>query len=667
MIDTVIPSSEVSGGVPETASVIQVGMLLGCSTATVKRKCLSGEFKTRKVVANGGNQYEVFVTSLPLHAQSAHYIANQPRLTPAELEAKRLATIAAGREKTLPWSNEQHHARWDAYARTNGKLKKKALIRLELMQLDAALQESGLTAPQAEKVVCEKFNISPATLWRYRELVRYQSRHDWLPALLPGTKGKPPAADFSPAAFAWMKQEWGCESKPALADVYQRCQVIAPENGWVIPSYSTVKRLFEKLDRSWVLLSREGTKKATALLVPAQQRDYSKLKAHGLWSSDGHKLDVMTRFPSGHIGRAILVLWYDQRTRYVLGYALSQVENADVIRLALRNSMMNSNAVPVEVLIDNGRGYTSSLISGGTPNRYRGKVKEGEPLGILTQMAVAIHYSLPGHGQSKPLERLWGALASISKQRQFAGAYCGNNTLNKPEEFDASKAVDIALVEAAIVEFIERHNNRAHRGDGMDGKSPRAMMEELLKTTVVTQPTKEQLRLCLLAAESVRLAPDHSITILGNRYWSEELAKLKTRGPYRVYFNPESAIEPVFVYDGDTFLCEAPCIAKTGFQDQEAAKTHARAKSQRMKADKLRKKAQDDMDKSRMWGSDKPASPPVAQAGMALPVPKVAKPLRTVEDLRQTKPAPTTPDDDGELTREQYLEARDRIEKQRWG
>jgi len=652
---------------PESVAPADLARYMGVDKSTITRRIASGMYEAKKVTGNGGERFEILVNTLPEQAKLACYIANQPRLTQAEIEAKRYAAIEAGREKTLPWTNEQHHARWEAYARTNGKLKKKALERLEIIQLDTALQESGLTAPQAEKVVGEKFSISQTTLWRYRTSVLNQSRHDWLPALLPGTKGKPPAADFSSAAFAWMKQEWGCESKPALADVYQRAQVIAPENGWVIPSYSTVKRLFEKLDRSWVLLSREGVKKATALLVPAQQRDYSQIKPHGLWSSDGHKLDVMTRFPSGHIGRAILMIWYDQRTRYVLGYAISQVENADVIRLALRNAMMNSNAVPDEVLIDNGRGYTSGLISGGTPNRYRGKVKEEDTLGILTQISSVIHFSLPGKGQSKPIERFWGSLTSVMKQRQFAGAYCGNNPTMKPEEFDASKAVDIALVEAAVVEFIERYNNRAHRGDGMNGKSPRAMMEELLKTTVVTQPTKEQLRLCLLAAESVRLAPDNSIKILGNRYWSDELAKLKTRGPYTVRFNPESAIEPVSVYDGDNFLCDVPCVAKTGFQDQEAAKTHARAKSQRMKADKLRKKAQDDMDKSLMWGSDKPTSPPVMQTGMALPVPKVAKPLRTVEDLRQTKPAPTTPDDDGGFTLEQYLEARDRIEKQRWG
>jgi len=618
-------------------------------------------------MANGGRQYEIFVVSLPLQAQTAHYEANKPRLTELELEAKRLAAIAAGREKTLPRTQEQREALWDAYARTNGKLKKKAQERLEFMQLDDALKESGLTAPQAEKVVCEKFNISPAKLRRCRELVRYHNRHDWLPALLPEKKGKPPAADFSEAAFAWMKQEWGCTSKPALADVYQRCQVIAPEKGWVIPSYSTVKRRIEGLDRDWVLLSREGTKKATALLVPAQQSDYSEIKPHGLWSSDGHKLDLMCRFPSGHIGRAILIIWYDQRTRYVLGYAISQVENADVIRMALRNAMMNSNAVPGEVLIDNGRGYTSSLISGGTPNRYRGKVKEEEPLGILTQMAIAIHFSLPGRGQSKPIERLWGALASISKQRQFAGAYCGNNPTTKPEEFDASKAVDIALVEAAIVEFIERHNTRAHRGDGMNGQSPRAMMEELLKTTPVTQPTKEQLRLCLLAAESVTLAPDHSVMILGNRYWSEDLAKLKSRGPYTVRFNPESAADPVSIYDGEDFLFDAPCVAKTGFQDQEAAKTYARSKSSAMKASKLHKKALDAMDKALIWDADKPTSPPVAQAGMTLPAPKVAMPLRTVEDLRQTKAVPTPAPEENPYTQEQMDAWRAKGQLMRYG
>ncbi len=167
----------------------------------------------------------------------------------------------------------------------------------------------------------------------------------------------------------------------------------------------------------------------------------------------------------------------------------------------------------------------------------------------------------------------------------------------------------------------------------MDGRSPREVYEALLPQCAPRQPTREQLRLCLLAAQSVKLAPDDgavSPPLTGNRYWSEPLNELPRDRAYVVRFNPENAADPVAVYDGERFICEAPLLARTGFRDQEAAKAHARARGQFVKSRKQQAAAHLKMAKARSWGMA-PDVPDPLQAEVAeavLPAPNVVALVR---------------------------------------
>lgn len=636
-------------------SVSEVANLLSVTDRAVRKACEKGRYKSVMILDSGHHQFRIFLSSLPIQAQAAHYLANQPRLTPLEIEAKRLATIAAGREHTLPWTHEESEKRWDAYDRSVGALKKQAIKRQEIVNTFEALQRSGQSATEASNAIREKFGVSNATLTRWRNTVRYLDKRDWLPALLPDEKGHRKAAEFSPEAWAWTKREWGCTSKPDLADVYQRCIELAPGQGWIVPSYKTVMRRVEAQPMWWKVLARDGLKKL-ADMYPAQQRDYSELQLHDLWSSDGHKIDAWWKGEDGKPYRPTIVVWYDQATRYVLGWAVSKVENSMVIRLALRNAIVNSKAIPKKALLDNGRGYTSKLLTGGTPNRYRFKVKEEDPHGILTQMGVDIGWSTPGRGQSKPLERFWRSFTAVSRMRIFKGAACGRNPAYRPEDCDPAKAVPEALGLDEIEKFMVRYNNRVHRGDSMSGLSPRAQMDARLQNTPVRQPTEAQIRGLLLAAESIRLADDNSINLMGARYWCEELAKLPSRGPYTVRFNPDDLDDDVAVYDGDKFICDAQCVRKSHFHDVDAAKTHNRARNSFKKAMKKAREFAEQADNALLRDFDKPKPAPVAPSGAVLPVPPVAIPVRPLKDYSKKKATPGVATEGDVYTREQMDE-----------
>ena len=89
------------------------------------------------------------------------------------------------------------------------------------------------------------------------------------------------------------------------------------------------------------------------------------------------------------------------------------------------------------------------MMTGGVPNRYRFKIKDDDPVGIMTLLMGRdrVHWTSVhggrGHGQAKPVERAFGVGGIgeiVDKHPAFAGAWTGNSPLAKPENY-GSRAV----------------------------------------------------------------------------------------------------------------------------------------------------------------------------------------------------------------------------------
>ncbi|VVP59739.1 hypothetical protein PS900_06105 [Pseudomonas fluorescens] len=623
--------------------------LLGMSVQAVRKACAAGRYTLETVKANGGSQYRILLSSLPQSARIRYWeqqgeeqalidqrvFAERYEADP-ELAARVDAVLSSRRQNKARLSTETIPVTdWSGLESLSEKALAEAKRRHEIVCAFEALQKSGAPKMQCYQIMAEQHGESGTTVWRWFKQVKGLPRKEWLPALAPRWKGKAQCAEFSEDAWAFIKSEWGRQSQPSLAAVYRRCQQLAQQNGWDLPSVNTVERRINAEPAWWQVYVRQG-KEALSQMYPAAQRDYSSLALHQMWVSDGRKADLFCRWPDGTISRPIVLGWLDVRTRMCLGYEVGRVENADLIRLAFRAAASNSKALPSEALLDNGRGYASKMLTGGQPTRYRFKVKEEDTPGILTLLGINVIWATPGHGQSKPIESWWRTVAQIDKRTEFQGAYCGNRPDAKPEEFDIKKAVPIEQYLSALKEDIAAYNLRPHRGDSMELSSPMSMYQQLAEHTVIRSPAAEQLRMCLLTAESVRLNEDHSVTILGNRYWTERMADLPNRGPYAVRFNPENASDPVSVYSGARFLCEAPLIAKTGFRDQEAAKTHTRARNQFVKAKKQEAHAFKQMNDALRWKLDGDVLVDTETGEVlnqdTLPTPKVVAPVRPTKN-----------------------------------
>jgi hypothetical protein len=486
---------------------------------------------------------------------------------------------------------------------------------------------------------------------------------DWPVALAPGHEGSECNAEISPAAYEWIKAEYFKLSRPEVMHVYRRARRLAPEQGWTLPSYSTVNRRLKGEPYWFRVFMREG-EEALRSLYPRQQRDYSMLRLHEIWCCDGRKADVFCRWEDGAIGRPIVIPWMEVRSRTILGHVIARVESADSVRLAFKAAADKCHAIPEFALLDNSRAFASKLLTGGAPNRFRFKVKEEDIPGILTLLGVRVIWALPYSGRSKPIESFFRHLAEAEKR--FDGAYCGNRPETRPEDCNPANAVPIGQYRSLVRETFEAYHHQPHRGDAMGGRSPHQVYQEELAQCRPRQPTREQLRLCLLPAERVRLDRNTGgVRVMGNRYWSESLTELPRDRDYVVRFNPEDAAEPVAVYDGERFICEAAMWGRTGFRNREAAQASALGRRQFEKGRREQAAAHRKMSKARTW-STVPDVPDPLQAEIAeavLPTPKVVTLLRPERNYRpEGDGKPIISDDEISEIREILLNQKRRAE-----
>ncbi len=591
----------------------------------------------------GGTCYEVLLSSLP-EPLLMKWRAQQPRKDLREAVAEYRDLIEEERRlgirknslrfNNVPWTNEERERRHAAFSRMATSMQLEARRRVEIVRFFHSLAGTDAKLKERYAMVARKAEVSVSTIRNWVGACNNLHRGDWHAALAPQHRGWRIDAKISPAAYEWIKAEYFTLSKPGLKPIYYRAERMAAAQSWTLPSYDTVKRLIQGEPHDLHVLTREG-QDAAAKLYPAQERDYSTLKLHELWCSDGRMSDVFVRWEDSSVSRPIVVAWIDVRSRVCLGHAIGKTESADLIRIAFKAAAEHSRALPEAALMDNGRAFASKLLTGGAPNRYRFKVREEDVPGILTLLGIQITWALPYNGRAKPIESWWRTIAEMDKR--FPGAYCGNKPDARPEDCDSSKAVPIAQYRAMFEQTLVEYHAKPHRGDAMDDRSPHDIYAQLLPRTAVRQPSREQLRLCMLAAEVIRLGKDDGcVRILGNRYWTKELSALSRNINYVARFDPEDARQAVALYRGEEFLYDVPLVERTGFRDQQAAKDSARGNRRFLKGLKEQAAAVKDMSNAAAWmaapgvDSDKVRE----AAAAALPAPKLVRTVRPERDYR---------------------------------
>lgn len=509
-----------------------------------------------------GGSWEYHVSVVPTEARAA-LLASLDVVVPARPESP---------------ADAASKAIWDRFERLTDAQKGEARGKLAALDRVEALARD-MTLQLAVAMVAREIGRGARTVFEWRAAASDVRKSDRLAALAPQRQGRTATAPCDPRAWDFIKALWLQPEARVFESCDRRMREVAAKEGWSpLPSAKTLKRRLEReIPRGVQVLARKGADAARAL-YPAQTRDRSAFGPMQAVNADGHRFDVFVKWPDGTVARPVMVAIQDLFSGLIVGHRIERTENWTSVRHAFADAI-ESYGVPELCWLDNGRAFASKWLTGGAKTRFRFKIRDEEPEGVLTGLGVRVHWATPYHGQAKPIERAFRDLCEeIAKHPSFSGAYTGNSPLAKPENY-GSRAIDFDAFRHVVAAEIRRHNERpGRRGGNTAGRSfIETYRAGIAQGLPVRRATEAQRRLLMLAADGVTARKGNGeIQLAGNRYWHEDLVGLAGR-KLTVRFDPDDLFRPIAVYAVDgRYVAEAACIEAEGFADMGAAQEQAR-------------------------------------------------------------------------------------------
>ncbi|MDF7776900.1 transposase domain-containing protein, partial [Sphingomonas sp. AOB5] len=508
-------------------------------------------------------------------------------------------------------------AQWRWFAGQSDSVKAAAEHRMIVVAMIESFRAAGMTRTAAIASAAAHHGDGVSTIEEWLELIRGVADCDRLAFIAPQRGGGAPKADVDPEIWELLKSDFLRPEQPSFSSCYKRVRDLhAKPRGLTLPHERTLFRKLEReVPRQVIVSCREGAE-ALRRTIPAQNRTVAGLHAMELVNIDGHEWDVWVMWPGDKVPvRPVMVAIQDVYSRKYLAWSVGKTESVIETRLAFAH-LFERYGIPKACLMDNGRAFASKQISGGMPTRFRFKVREEEPLGLLASLNIANHWAKPRRGQSKPIERGFGEFARVvAKHPAFAGAWTGNRPDAKPENY-RSKAVPIDKFIEIVESEIARHNAQPGRQTEMakaDGRSLDEVFAESYATAPIGRADPELLRRALLAVDNRPTDRNNgSITLHGNQYWTEALSAI-AGDRVTVRFDPDDLHAPIHVYDAKgAFLCTAPVWSAVGFLDVAGAKARSRQEKDVRKKTKALVDAENLLDAARVADRYTPVSPVTA-------------------------------------------------------
>lgn len=546
-----------------------------------------------------GRTFEYAFTSLPQETQ-------------AEILLKQdvSSVVWVEKPKTKKELNYLPEVIWKPFEKATEKQKENAKAKLAPLHKLDDLVRNGVELMTALDAVAEECDIAKGSLKRWYYQVRSFERSDWLPLLLGKHSNKKAGkeADFTEEAWEAFKADYLRPEQPQFGSCYERLKRAARENGWSIPSASSIKRKIARDVPKLVQVQLREGDHAVMQYYPSMRRTVAEIEALEWINGDGYQHNVFVRWHNGEIVRPKTWIWQDIRTRKILAYRTDLSENSDTIRLSLMD-LVWKYGIPKKCTIDNTRAAANKWMTGGVKNRYRFKVKEDDVRGIIPMLGIELLWTSvqfgKGHGQAKPIERAFshGGLGElVDKHPSLAGFYAGENVYNKPDNYNGGKdGVDyetfIMALEDGIRTFNEREKRDTEICQGVYSFSQ--VFERDYATAHIRRASSEQMRFLMLMSEAVSINKDGKFNLkVGgklngrfNEYTAFDLIASHHRKVV-VKFDPADLHNKVWVYSLEgVFLAEAECTSAKAFGDKAAGREHDKARKQFVKAVKAQAKA----------------------------------------------------------------------------
>lgn len=410
-------------------------------------------------------------------------------------------------------------------------------------------------------------------------------KNDWEPMCLADTRGfakrgnRAITPEQMEIILTIVKSPYNTPGKP-MREIIRQAMSIMENRGMTTLSDATYVRW---LRDDWIpyhsdewIWWREGDKGLNDKVAYWLQRDYNEIEPGDLLVADGHVLNFDIINPeTGKPKRMLLILFYDAKSNFPLGWEIMPTENTEAISSALRRAILRLGRIPTAVYIDNGRAFKGKY--------FTGTNLESEFRGLYHSLGIKPIIAKPYHGQSKVVERFFGVFGELER---LAPSYVGNSIENKPAHMNRGEKLrqklHLAITKGAVPTIEDAHraiaiwfdkyvNTPQGPNSHIANQSPNQVM--------VPGPGVDPVLLrCLMMKSETRMIRRRGINIFGKDSWyySPELYGRKHKVFVRYDLVQKDSI---LVYDAKTgeFVCEAFKMAKvhpmafiTGTEEEQA-------------------------------------------------------------------------------------------------
>ena len=529
-------------------SVQKGANLVGVTKRAIQKNITRGKYSVRKVRTNGGEGYEILLSSLPEFAQIKYWkeYSNGCEET----------REAAAENPAAPVTHPVAMARFDLleiYAKeTSGKGNKTGAKEAFIFDYNNGKYQEAFR-------MLGTLSLKTIERWKKRLADSGFDAH----CLAPNYKAKP--VSLTAREIELTITNLLNPNRPKLSEVIRRTREQLLREGVEPRTDITYRRYIEgwaKANKDIYTIYREGEKAFNDKVSPYVKRDLDEIEVGDIVVADGHTFNFFMIDPiSGRKCRMTLILFFDMKSSMPLGFDVMRTENTRVIASALRRTIMMLGFTPRIVYLDNGRAFRGKYFRGTRDFSTAGIA------GLYSRLGIQTIYATPYHGQSKTIERFYGVLGEFERR---LSTYSGYNIDNKPARLSRNEKLHKRLYDSETLEFrgvIEsllhyfgEYAERKHQEGFYKGETPGEVFSRSLEKVKASPDfggrliNPEELGYLMLDSEERKLNRN-GVSFCGDHYYNEKLTPLVGE-PVRVKFDIFN-LEEVLVYYRDKFICKA--------------------------------------------------------------------------------------------------------------